>query len=174
MKPTVIVPYSLAWPELFLTLKAELHVVFGPQHVEVEHVGSTSVPDLCAKPVIDVLLGAENLTVFEMKIADMERCGFEYVSKYELEIPQRRYFVRSLPGSLRVHVHGVVRGGELWQDHLEFRNLLRTDKSLMLEYAELKLSLARQFADNKSAYSVAKGPFIRSAIKKSRSSGVVG
>lgn len=163
-----IAPYSAEWPKMFAALAEELQPVFAPLPVSLEHIGSTSVPGLSAKPVLDLLLGAETLADIESRIPALARLGFEYVSRYEREIPDRRYFVRSAPNALRVHLHGVVRGGKLWRDHLAFRDALRTDAGLRERYQALKLHLAAVHADDKAAYSGAKGPFIRSVMDSAK------
>ena len=76
----------------------------------------------------------------------------------------RRYFVKSSAPSLRVHVHGVEIGSPIWRAHLAFRDALRSDPDLRAQYQTLKLRLAEEFADEKSAYTDAKGPFIRSVL----------
>ena len=118
-----------------------------------------------AKPVIDVLLGADSLSAIESKIEALERCGFQYVSKYEQELPMRRYFVKSEGNHLlRVHLHAVVLGSSLWQAHIAFRDALRSDRTLFAQYHSLKIELAARFQHDKSSYAEAKGPFIRSAL----------
>jgi GrpB-like predicted nucleotidyltransferase (UPF0157 family) len=164
MASVVISPYSNAWPELFRTTQAELVRVFAPTAITVEHIGSTSVVGLAAKPVIDVLLGAASLADIEAKIENLKNVGYEYVSKYETQIPMRRYFTKSFATSLRIHLHAVELGSRIWQEHLAFRDALRTDSILRAQYQSLKLALAQQFVDNKAAYSAAKDPFIQSVL----------
>lgn len=166
MSNVVVSPYSAKWPDLFQNIREELISVFEPANVSIEHIGSTSVPGLAAKPVIDVLLGAESLASIEATIGKLEDCGYSYVSKYEREIPERRYFVKSPPDSLRIHVHGVKIGSRLWREHLSFRDALRNDSDLLAEYQALKLRLAKEFAHDKSAYTEAKGPFIQTILAK--------
>lgn len=150
---------------MFRDIREELLGVLSPLVVAIEHIGSTSVPGLAAKPVIDVLLGAQSLTYIESRIDPLgERC-YAYVSKYEREIPMRRYFVKPADASLRVHLHGVEIGSPIWREHLAFRDALRGDPDLRLQYQTLKLRLADEFADDKSAYPGAKGPFIRSVLE---------
>lgn len=164
MSTVTLLPYSSTWPALFGTLRDELHSIFETAPIVVEHIGSTSVPGLCAKPVIDVLLGAESLSDIEQQIPQMQRAGFLYISKYEVEIPDRRYFVRSAPDTLRVHVHAVQQHGAIWSDHLLFRDALRTDPSLLQAYAELKQSLAQEYRHDKAAYTAAKDPFVAATL----------
>jgi GrpB-like predicted nucleotidyltransferase (UPF0157 family) len=164
MSLVVVSPYSNEWPNLFRNLKDNLIRLFAPISITVEHIGSTSVPGLAAKPVIDVLIGAASLADIESKIDLLSEHGYEYVSKYEKEIPDRRYFVKSSANSLRVHIHAVELGSRIWQEHLAFRDALRSDISLRAQYQSLKLQLAEQFVHNKSAYSAAKNPFIESVL----------
>ena len=164
MSMVVISPYSAEWPDCFRAVRKELLAVFAPIVIAVEHTGSTSVPGLAAKPVIDVLLGARSLADVESKIESLGELGYAYVQKYEHEFPARRYFVKSSAPPLRVHLHAVELGSLFWQEHLAFRNALRTDSALSSRYQSLKLRLAEEFADDKSAYSAAKGPFIRSVL----------
>jgi GrpB-like predicted nucleotidyltransferase (UPF0157 family) len=164
MPAVVISAYSAEWSSLFRAVRDELFEAFAPIEVAIEHIGSTSVPGLAAKPVIDVLLGANALADVESKIESLAERGYAYVPKYERELPMRRYFVKSPVGSLRIHLHAVEHGSRLWQEHLAFRDALRTDSALRAEYQALKLDLAQRFADDKPAYTDAKGPFVRSVI----------
>jgi GrpB-like predicted nucleotidyltransferase (UPF0157 family) len=164
MPTVVLTPYSPNWPTQFRAIREDLLAVFTPLVVIIEHIGSTSVPGLAAKPVIDVLLGARSLSDIESKIKPLNEIGYSYVPKYEREIPTRRYFVKSLATSLRVHLHAVEIDSRIWQEHLAFRNALRGDANLRSEYQALKLRLAAEFANDKSAYTAAKGPFIQAVI----------
>jgi GrpB-like predicted nucleotidyltransferase (UPF0157 family) len=158
-------PWSPAWPAGFAAVAAELGALFRPATVGIEHIGSTAVPGLVAKPVLDVLLGAQTLAVIEARIERLGEHGYEYVSKYEAELPQRRYFVKPASGAaLRIHVHGVEQGSPFWRQHLAFRDALRRDQRLRAEYQALKLRLAALHAADKAAYTDAKGPFIRATL----------
>ena len=164
MSTVVVSPYSPDWPTKFHAIRKDLLSVFAPTLVTIEHIGSTSVPDLAAKPVIDVLLGARSLADIESKIKPLSEIGYSYVPKYEREIPMRRYFVKSLATSLRVHLHAVEFDSRIWREHLAFRDRLRADAILRSEYQALKLRLAAEFADDKSAYTAAKATFIQAVL----------
>jgi GrpB-like predicted nucleotidyltransferase (UPF0157 family) len=164
MASVVVVPYSNEWPSMFGHIRDMLVRAFKPITVVVEHIGSTSVPGLSAKPVIDVLLGANSLTDIESKISALDELGYLYVPKYETELPMRRYFVKSPPDSLRIHLHAVELGSPIWVEHLTFRDALRNDSNLRSDYQYLKLQLATRFSDDKSAYTAAKDPFIQSVL----------
>jgi GrpB-like predicted nucleotidyltransferase (UPF0157 family) len=164
MPTVVLTPYSPDWPTQFHAICEELLSAFAPTPVTIEHIGSTSVPGLAAKPVIDVLLGAHSLADIESKIKPLNKIGYSYVPKYEREISVRRYFVKASATSLRVHLHAVELGSRLWQEHLAFRDRLRVDADLCAQYQALKLRLAEEFADDKSAYTTAKSPFIQAVL----------
>lgn len=164
MSTVVVSPYSAEWPKCFLAIREELLAVFSPIAVTVEHIGSTSIPGLAAKPVIDVLLGADSLADVESKIEALDVRGYVYVKKYEDVLPMRRYFVKAPIASFRIHLHAVEIDSRIWQEHLAFRSALHTDPALCARYQSLKLQLAHEFADDKAAYSAAKNPFIQSAI----------
>lgn len=144
--------------------KAELVRVFDQVPVMIEHVGSTAVPGLAAKPIIDILLGAPSLAVIEARIEQLAAIGLEYVNKHEHAFPMRRYFVRPADTALCVHLHCVQSDSAFWREHLAFRDLLRAQPDLLAQYQALKLQLAQQFATDRAAYTDAKGPFIRAAL----------
>ena len=164
MSTVVVSPYSAEWPRHFRLIREELLSVFVPLAVDVEHIGSTSVPSLAAKPVIDVLLGARSLADIESRIGSLRELAYAYVPKYEREIPMRRYFVRPKATTPRVHLHAVESDSRIWHEHLTFRDALRSDSNLRARYEALKLQLAGQFADDKAAYTAAKGPFIQAVL----------
>lgn len=167
MAAVVVSPYSSDWPGNFLEAREVLLRALAPCAVEVEHVGSTSVPGLAAKPVLDILVGVTALPAIESRISAMASTGYEYVQKYEQQLPDRRYFVRS-SGPMREHVHAVVIGSSFWFEHLAFRDMLRSNSALRSTYQALKLELATRYSLDKSAYQAEKGPFIRSALATAR------
>jgi GrpB-like predicted nucleotidyltransferase (UPF0157 family) len=164
MASVVVVPWSSDWPLHFATVRAGLQPLFAPGEAIVEHIGSTSVPGLAAKPVIDVMLGAATLADIEARIGRLAGIGYTYVPKHERALPMRRYFTSDVVIPLRVHLHAVETGSALWREHLAFRDALRADPALCDAYQALKLQLARTFAHDKAAYTEAKGPFIRSVL----------
>jgi GrpB-like predicted nucleotidyltransferase (UPF0157 family) len=168
MSGVILIPYSTIWPAAFHVVRAELLSIFAGAAVVVEHIGSTSVPGLSAKPVLDVMLGASSLADIEKRIAVLASAGYEYRRSYEQSIPARRYFVRAGSGAMRVHLHAVVKGHMIWQDYLHVRESLRGNLSLREEYQALKSSLAREFHGNKDAYTAAKAPFIQRVLSTNR------
>lgn len=164
MSQVTLCPYSPHWPKVFAQEQAVLASVFEPMDVVVEHIGSTAVPGLVAKPVIDIVLGAPGLALIDSRIKLLSAAGYEYINRYEDQLPSRRYFVKHAPSSNRIHLHGVELGSEIWRNHLAFRDRLRSDARLRARYEALKLGLAAGLADDKAAYTEAKGPFIQAVL----------
>jgi|JI6StandDraft_1071083.scaffolds.fasta_scaffold112146_2 GrpB-like predicted nucleotidyltransferase (UPF0157 family) len=164
MSEVRILEYQVVWPSQYAQVELELLSAIASPGVVLEHVGSTAVPGLCAKPVLDVVLGVSALSEMAMNLPALAQIGFTYRPEYELQIPDRRYFVRGAGRSLRVHLHSVVLGSALWLKHLAFRDALRADRQLMQSYAALKRHLALKHATDKAAYTEAKAPFIQQVL----------
>ena len=164
MSELQLVEYQDTWPSAFLRVAKQLHSALATHGANVEHIGSTAVPGLCSKPVIDILLGVTSLAEAEASIPALVAAGFVYRPEYESQISERRYFVRPSGALPRIHLHAVVVGGPLWQQHLCFRDQLRQDVQLLQSYAALKKRLAVLYAADKAAYTEAKAPFIRQVL----------
>ncbi len=153
-----LAPYDAGWPGQFAAEAARLAVIFAGADAVIEHIGSTAVPGLLAKPVIDILVGVARLEEAERRVAAFEDAGYEYVPKYEVELPERRYFRKPRLAPRLYHVHCVVTHSPLWVRHLAFRDHLRAHPDCAAAYAALKQDLALQMG--KEQYTDAKGPFI--------------
>jgi GrpB-like predicted nucleotidyltransferase (UPF0157 family) len=157
-----LVPYDPAWPGLFAAEAERLQKLFAPARlvIALEHVGSTAVPDLVAKPILDILGGYAEGTRVSDVIDALTAAG--YAHRGEAGIPGREFFRRGDPRSY--HLHLTMIGGQFWRDHLAFRDRLRADVGLRDAYAELKRDLAAHFPRDREAYIEAKGPFVKSVI----------
>ncbi len=164
MAQLILLEYQDTWPAHFQRVASELRSVFSSSGALVEHVGSTAVQGLCAKPVIDVLVGLKRLSEAEDRQHPLAELGYIYRAEYEAQLPERRYFVRAEAATLRVHLHCVIHEGRLWQHHIAFRNELRCNPEILREYAALKRNLALVHSGDKNAYKDAKAPFIRRVI----------
>jgi GrpB-like predicted nucleotidyltransferase (UPF0157 family) len=165
--PVEVVDYDPHWPKLFDREKAQILSVIGNRVTAIEHVGSTAVPGLGAKPIIDVMVGIHRLIDAKDCIRPLERIGYEYVPEYEASMPERRYF-RKGPNepNKHYHLHMVEHGSEFWKRHLLFRDYLRTHPDTASEYYELKRQLATRYRLNREAYTDAKTFFIESIVSK--------
>jgi GrpB-like predicted nucleotidyltransferase (UPF0157 family) len=152
--------YSPMWPAVFDMEKERLARIFQGA-AQIEHIGSTAVPGLGAKPIIDILVGTPDLAIVERRIPDLAAEGFRYVPEFEKSIPERRYFTKEDGQPGHFHLHAVVLDTHFWKRHLAFRDALRRDPELAQRYWKLKQRLASRFAHDRDAYTQAKAVFIR-------------
>lgn len=166
MDEVVIAAYDPAWPEVFAGEAQAIRQALGDTLVAIEHVGSTAVPGLAAKPIVDIMVGVHSLENAKAAIPELESFGCSYWR--EDTIPARLYFVKGLPpnGPRSHHIHFVERQSEFWRTHLLFRDYLRTHSEAAQNYAALKRDLALQYRDDREAYTDAKAAFIQAALDK--------
>lgn len=156
--PVEIVPYDPAWPRLFETERLSLADAIGPWLTgPVEHIGSTAIPGLAAKPVIDIMAGVASLEASRPALAAAARLGYCY---FPYRPDMEHWFCKPSPAFRTHHLHLMPAGGADWIERIAFRDYLRAHPEIAAEYADLKLRLARQYRDDREAYTQAKGPFI--------------
>ena len=155
-----VVAHDSRWAELYLEEEKRLRHALGALPLALEHVGSTSVPGLAAKPIIDILAGRDAAIPPLTFVPAIESVGYEH--RGENGLPGREFFRRGSPRSY--HIHLVIIDSALWRHHIAFRDRLRADPALAAEYAALKLSLAERFPRDREAYMDGKDAFIRGAI----------
>jgi GrpB-like predicted nucleotidyltransferase (UPF0157 family) len=162
-----IVDYDPAWPSVFGAVASEISEALGPWLVAIEHIGSTAVPQLAAKPVIDVMVGVRSLAADQDIVAAVEAIGYEYVPAFEAVFPSRRYFRRWQGGRRTVQIHLVERAdAEWWDRHIGFRDWLRSHAEDRRAYETLKRSLASTFGDDRVGYTDAKTEFVRAIERR--------
>jgi GrpB-like predicted nucleotidyltransferase (UPF0157 family) len=168
--PVEICEYDTTWPLKFEKQKNNVMKAIGNKVVAVEHIGSTAVLGLGAKPIIDIMVGLHQLGDAKDCIEPLKRIGYEYVPELEAEIPERRYFHKG-PSNVpkkHYHLHMVQMNSEFWNVQILFRDYLRTHSDSALEYFKLKKDLAEKYRLNREAYTEAKTSFIKSTIAKAR------
>lgn len=151
-----VVDYDESWPGRFLSERLRLAPLV-PQ-IELHHIGSTAVPGLAAKPIVDIMAVVEDLDA--PLAALMERAGYQYPVAYNATLTDRRWLCRPSAAHRTHHLHLVASPDELAR-HLRFRNALRAQPALAREYAALKRGLAERMADDREGYTAAKTSFIR-------------
>lgn len=156
----VVQDYDPRWPEIYEQDRTAIARALGPMVQAIEHVGSTAVPGLAAKPIIDIIVGV-SAGDLDRVIEPLTGIGYEYGPDWEISMPRRRYFRRLAPdGSHTEHLHVVPYGGEFWTRHLRFRDYLRAHPDAAREYGELKKRLAQEHQGSID-YTFAKTDFIR-------------
>jgi GrpB-like predicted nucleotidyltransferase (UPF0157 family) len=156
--------YDPSWPDTFTTLAAKVKVALGALVVTVEHIGSTAVPGLAAKPIIDLDVVLASPTDLPEAIRLLAAIG--YVHEDDLGIAGREAF-RPPPDEPRHHLYVLTVGAHELRRHLAFRDALRADNGLRDRYAALKGSLAETHRNDRRSYTEAKSAFITSIVGSS-------
>ncbi|MDV5149646.1 GrpB family protein [Streptomyces sp. SBC-4] len=158
-----IVEYDPAWPGMFGEIGAVLRRALGDVAVRIDHIGSTSVPGLAAKPVIDVQVSVASFEPLDAFRAPLVECGLVY--RADNEERTKRYF-REAPGRPRTHVHVRRLGSFSEQFPLLFRDYLRCHRTAADEYAAVKRRYAVEFRDDRSGYAGAKEAFVWTVVRR--------
>ncbi len=168
-KTVLIVDYDSRWPALFEEEKARILTALGPWVADVQHVGSTAVPGLAAKPIIDIMVAIGRSDEMILCITPLITLGYECLGEYG--IPGRIFFRkrtdRPAPGQMHRgigrthHVHMFPAAHAEWGRHIDFRDYLRAHPDVLRDYESLKRELAAQFPTDMEAYTDAKTEFIR-------------
>jgi GrpB-like predicted nucleotidyltransferase (UPF0157 family) len=162
--PVDLVPYDLHWPALFQVEAKLLIAGLGSSSFTIEHVGSTAIPGLGAKPVVDLMLGGPSLAAIDARRPAIEHLGYEYRPHQEAVIPDRRFFVKSVGGRRAFHLHAVQAGSAFWVEHVAFRDRLRSDPGLAAAYHGVKADLAARHRHDREAYTSGKSAFISTVL----------
>src|SRR5438105_8172350 len=159
-----VVEYDPRWPEVYELERGLLVGALYPFVVDIQHIGSTSVPGLAAKPIIDIGVAIEEYPLPEVSIEAVVALGYEYVGEYG--IPRRHYFHK---GSPRIHhLHVLEVSGEEWQKHILFRDYIRAHREQARRYETLKRDLARRYEHDREAYTDSKTEFVLATLAKAR------
>jgi GrpB-like predicted nucleotidyltransferase (UPF0157 family) len=161
-RPVRLHDYDPAWPEAYRREARVARHALGGLATAIAHIGSTSVPGLAAKPVVDVLVGLPAFADADSAIAVLCDGGYEYVREAQLGLAGHASVKRGSPSTHRIHL--VEHGGELWHRYLAFRDSLREDTQLAAEYERLKRQLAATHQGDRAAYTAGKTPFVERII----------
>lgn len=166
MNKIKVVPYDENWPGMFESQVQSIAQVLGENYVAIHHVGSTAVPGLIAKPVIDMIVVVKDITAV---VPNLEKLGYKY--KGEINIPFRRYFTKE-SDLIKIHLHAYEKGNPEIQLNLLFRDYLRGSPEAREEYATLKVNLVEQKPAHEknnssfSGYTLGKDAFIKKIIEQ--------
>ena len=155
------------WKLQFRAEKTWLRLGLGKRVLGIEHVGSTSIRGLPAKPIVDISIAVEDYEQAYWIVPFLKSLGYSYLG----ENPELREYAFERPGLFASAVFVCEPGGEKWQARLCFRNVLRNHPQSRRAYADLKHRLARQYAGDLLAYQRAKLPFVQDMLKKIRVEG---
>ncbi len=140
-----IVPYRSAWPELFEQEAQVLRDALGKKALRIEHIGSTSIPGMSAKPIIDIMVAIVSYARSMALLPLVEALGYQF--KPHDTIPERLFFSKEREPEIRTHHLSLAEpGSRYWKRHLAFRDYLRHHDQIAAEYIELKKQLATEYA----------------------------
>jgi GrpB-like predicted nucleotidyltransferase (UPF0157 family) len=160
----LVAPYSVEWQRLFAEERSRLLAAVGAYVQDVQHVGSTSIPGMAAKPIIDIGIAVRNFEEASVCVGPIEHLGYEY--RGENGIPRRRYFERGNPRTHHLHMNEM--GSRAWTNQILFRDFLIQHAEIAQEYATIKMSLAQVYPSDRDAYLAAKAPFIERVLRLAR------
>ncbi len=159
-----LAPYEASWQSAFVAERERLLTLFPSQFLSVEHFGSTAVPGMVAKPIIDILAGVESMAVADELFDQLLLNGYTTSREFNAMLPDRRWFMRVARGRRTHHLHVVKLGGVQWRERLRFRDALRESVTLAQQYSELKHRLAQQHRRDREAYTNAKTEFVAAVV----------
>ncbi|MBO8435979.1 MAG: GrpB family protein [Spirochaetes bacterium] len=160
----IVTPYNPTWPEIYKEEKKLLSAIVGSNLIGIYHIGSTSVPNLAAKPVIDIMITVRSLSAIDDIENLFEAAGYEALGEYGIK--GRRYFRKG--GEERTHQIHIFQAEDRKniERHLAFRNYLRMNEKVRNEYEKLKTELAKKFPWDIDSYCDGKDKFIKETEEK--------
>ena len=165
----VVFDHDPAWAAMFERERARVQDALGPIVVTVEHVGSTAVPGLAAKPIIDLLVGVRSLPeARSCCVQPLQALDYRYMAEYEAWPPGEMLFRKGPPGPWTHHVHLMEPTSPRWEEFTLVRDYLRRHPEVASAYADLKRALALVFEDDIAGYRNAKAPFIEAVMARAR------
>ena len=154
--------YDGNWQKIFETEKSELQKILDDKAIDIQHIGSTSIPKSCAKPIIDILTGMNSMKIADGCIKPLIEFGYEF--KGGKGIPGGYFFTKSV-GEMRTHhLHIITNNSKSWINHIIFRDFLIQNPGYRKNYCNLKKELAAKFKNDREAYTDAKSGFINNTV----------
>lgn len=159
MRRVEVVPHDSAWPENFAQESQQIYGVLGENIVAIHHIGSTAIPGIYAKPVIDLLVEVKDIATVNAHSLQMMSLGYQAMG--EFGIPGRRYFRKEVQAVQTHHVHVFAIGSAQIERHLTFRDYMTAHPEAAHRYSQLKRQLASQHPTDIEAYMDGKDGFIQ-------------
>ena len=160
-----LVEYSPAWAEDFLRERDALAAALGPAALVIEHIGSTAVPGLIAKPTIDIAVGVRTIDELRPRRADLEALGYEWRAGFH----EAHQFLRKIVGDERTHhLHVIVWPSDEFDKWIAFRDYLRASPAAAAAYAQAKRDLAARHYTDRGAYVEGKTDIVRRLLAEAR------
>ncbi len=160
-----LVPHDDSWNIIFKDTKKEILNLIGHLIIDIQHVGSTSIKNIKAKPIIDVVVLVDNLEIINQMIDILEKNGYEY--RGDGGDDGGHLFVKCSEPDIRTHHIHIVQTNDIqWDNYLYFRDKLNSDRQLAIQYNYLKEQLGNKYKENREEYTKAKNDFINKVVMK--------
>jgi GrpB-like predicted nucleotidyltransferase (UPF0157 family) len=157
---------------MFERERAALEGALGSMVITVEHMGSTAVPGLAAKPIIDLLVGVRSLTEAQSGgVGPLQGLGYTFVPEYAAWLPGELFFRKAIHGPWTHHAHVMEPSNPRWSQFLLFRDYLRGHPEIAAAYGDLKRALAIVFDEDIAGFRDAKHPFVEAVMTRARAAG---
>jgi GrpB-like predicted nucleotidyltransferase (UPF0157 family) len=165
--PVIIVDYDPDWPILYEKEKQQILEAVGDRTLAIEHIGSTAVPGLGAKPIIDIMAGVQNKADADERLLPLQKIGYTDVTP-EPDNSEWFYCLGKAPHSVGYHLHLMKFQSGHWNRHLAFRDYLRSHSDVAKKYFKLKKRLSKKYGINRVGYTNAKTAFIEKIVLLAR------
>jgi len=166
VEPVRLVPYNPSWPQLFNEEESRLEVICPGEFLGIEHIGSTAVPTLLAKPVIDLMAGVRSLVQADAILPVLCANGYTTSAEFNATLGDHRWLMRHAEGYRTHHLHLLIFEGSEWRRRLMFRDALRTSPKIRSQYEALKLGLAKSVGLDRETYTAMKTEFVRETLER--------
>lgn len=167
-----LLPHNPKWAELFEEEKRLLEKTFGDKIIAIEHIGSTAIPSIPAKPIIDMNVAVESLEIardMKEKFMELDYEHRPFVPGHtKEELKWQELYVKGPEAKRTHHAHVTVYGNDYWENDLLFRDYLRKNPTRAKQYAELKETLAQKHADDRGTYTKSKEQFINETLEMAK------
>ncbi len=157
--------YNELWPSLYEAERQRLLALLPNAFLDIQHIGSTSIPGMPAKPIIDILAGVDSMETAKSLATTLCSSGYTTSAEFNESLCDRQWFMRWASGHRTHHLHVVVYGSTAWVEHLRFRDSLRSSEKLAAEYAQLKTEMAAKHTEDREAYTDAKSHFVNAVSR---------
>jgi GrpB-like predicted nucleotidyltransferase (UPF0157 family) len=159
-----VVQYQQSWQAAFDKEKQEIKTALGDYVSDIEHVGSTSVPGLAAKPIIDMIAAVDDLAVYKLLIEPLIRLGYEFMP--DRVFSDRVFFPKGPRENRTHHLSLVIKDSVSWKKTIAFRDYLRKNETARIRYQDIKTKLAAQFPNDRASYTKAKEQVIQDILSE--------
>jgi GrpB-like predicted nucleotidyltransferase (UPF0157 family) len=158
-----VVPYALDWGPAFQNEALLLRKALGPDVLAIEHIGSTAIEGMPAKPIIDLMVAVGDLSTSKQLIPLLADVGYDY--RPNDCVPDRHFFAKGEHGERTHHLSLAEADSTFWQRQVAFRDYMRSDPQAAAAYADLKMELSSKYSKDRNAYIDAKEPFVLGILR---------